>query len=69
MHHSCPREGKLTCHLHLWAGVPTFLAREAEGCWCTAHPVPGAGGAWAMSYKPAFPWAQAGTWGKGQRGL
>lgn len=68
LHHSCPRQGELTCCPYLWAVVPAFLAREAQDCWCTAHPVPGAGRAPAMYHKPAFPWAWAGTWGKSWRG-
>lgn len=39
---------------HPWAGLLAFLAQEAEGCWCTAHPVPGAGGAAAECHKPTF---------------
>lgn len=46
------------------AGALAFLAWEAEGCWCTAHPVPGAGEAPAECHKPAFLWPWAGTWGQ-----
>lgn len=60
--------GQARCCPHVWPGAPAFLAREAEGCWCTANPVPGAGGALAMCHEPTSPWAWAGTQGESRRG-
>lgn len=55
---------RFTTALPVRAGALAFLAQEAEGCWCTAHPVPGAGEAPAECHKPAFLWAWAGKWGQ-----